>query len=95
MKNPILSLDTQIEEQISVKQYYSEGETDLHKRMKRLIGIAFRKELTQRQKECIRMYYYENKKVSEIAEYTGIRPTTVYKHLKSGRDALKKCTAYL
>ena len=90
-----LSFDTQIDERVSAGRYFSGGENELRGRMKKLMGIAIKNELTERQRECIRMYYYENKKVCEIAEYTGIRPTTVYKHLKLGRNALKKCTAYL
>lgn len=63
-------------------------------RMKKLLKIAIKQELTQRQRDCIIMYYIKRKKVCDIAETLEIKPTTVYKHLRKGRAALKKAAAY-
>lgn len=64
-------------------------------RMKKLIFTAYDNELTQRQKDCIRMYYINSMSVESIARILGIRPTTVYKHIRKGRSSLRKCTMYL
>ena len=77
---------------------YSEtgGNNDsIRKRMKKILSEAIKNELTKRQKECIMQYYYEHKSVREIAENTGIKPTTVYKHINKARKAIKKCSCYL
>ena len=93
----ILSLDDKISSQFSLSNYYESGNdnNDKRKRMKKLLAAAIENELTERQKNCIMQYYYEKKSVKEIAENTGIRPTTVYKHIKKAKEALKKCRKYL
>ena len=65
------------------------------KRMKQIVKIAIETELTDRQKECIKMKYFENMKVKDIAVIMEIKPTTVYKHLKTAMKAFKKCALYL
>lgn len=45
-----------------------------HKRMLRTMMLAARGELTERQMECVRLYYAEQKKVIEIAEELGVSP---------------------
>lgn len=62
--------------------------------MKKLLKIGLKNELTDKQRYCL-INYYSGRKVGEIAEELGVRPTTVYKHIKKARTALKKCGAYL
>ncbi len=64
-------------------------------RMKKIVRIALKNELTQRQHDCISMRYLENLSVREIALRMGIQPTTVYKHLKKAVRTLQKCSQYL
>ncbi|MGN0470671.1 MAG: RNA polymerase sigma factor [Acutalibacteraceae bacterium] len=64
-------------------------------RMKKIMKIALQQELTERQRECITLYYIKKKKVCEIADMLSIKPTTVYKHLRTGMTALKKTAVYL
>ena len=65
------------------------------KRMKQIVKVAIENELTDRQKECITMKYFENMKVKDIAVRMDIKPTTVYKHLKTAMRVFKKCALYL
>jgi len=65
------------------------------KRMKQIVRIALENELTDRQKECITMKYFENMKVKDIAVRMDIKPTTVYKHLKTAMRIFRKCAMYL
>lgn len=99
MKTKIYSLDEYSINNASVAAYFSEINCNCsdpkRKRMSRLIKIAFKNELTQRQRDCITLYYTKNKKVTEIAEIMSIKPTTVYKHLHSAIRALKKVVPYL
>ena len=63
--------------------------------MKKLIAIGIDTELTDRQKDCLTMRVYQKMSVEDIAAELGIRPTTVYKHIKKAKEALKKCRKYL
>ena len=73
------------------------GDTNERKRTRalKILNAAINNELTGRQKTCIMRYYYDGIKVNEIAQELNIKPTTVYKHLKTARTALKKCRVYL
>ncbi|MBQ9461482.1 MAG: hypothetical protein IJU51_06165 [Clostridia bacterium] len=71
------------------------GKTEKRKRMEKIISTAIENELTDRQKDCLRYYYYDGMRVDDIAGIMGLRPTTVYKHIRLAKKALKKCAAYL
>lgn len=71
------------------------GNSNIRNQMKKLIAIGIDTELTGRQKDCLTMRVYQNMKVEDIAAELGIRPTTVYKHIKKAKEALKKCVKYL
>ncbi len=92
-----LSLCDGIEEAAAFYSYSmpKERKTERRKRMESLLKRAVKYELTERQKNCITYYYFERRTVEEIAQLMGIKPTTVYKHLKAARHALKKCIIYL
>ena len=69
--------------------------SDIRNRMKKLIAISIDTELTDRQKDCLTMRVYQKMSVEDIAAELGIRPTTVYKHIKKAKEVLKKCEKYL
>lgn len=68
---------------------------EIKNRMKKLIAISIDTELTDRQKDCLTMRVYQGLSAEDIAAELGIRPTTVYKHIKKAKAALKKCVKYL
>ncbi len=61
--------------------------------MKRLLKTAFDSVLTERQRECMSMYYFDRKTVVEIGAELGLDPSTVSRHLKAGRRNLEKLRA--
>ena len=69
--------------------------SSIRDRMKKLIAIGIDTELTGRQKDCLTMRVYQNMSVEDITAKLGIRPTTVYKHIKKAKEALKKYGKYL
>ena len=73
----------------------SRDNSDIRNRMKKLIAIGIDTELTDRQKDCLTLRVYQKMSVEDIAAELGIRPTTVYKHIKKAKEALKKCRKYL
>ncbi len=62
--------------------------------MKRLLSVAMACELTQRQRECLVMYYYENKRMNEIASILSVSPSTVTRHIKAAQKKLKTVAKY-
>ena len=96
-RQAILFLNSQMEEQASLQQYIDRSghRSQRVQRMERLLKVAMRQELTDRQKVCVRLYYLEGRSVAAIAQQLQIRPTTVYKHLKKARQALTRCVPYL
>ncbi len=65
-----------------------------HRRMLRVLREAERGELTERQRECVRLRYGEGKSVGEVAECLGVTAPTVSKHLKKARARLAKVLGY-
>ncbi len=92
-----LSLNEQIEGYSAFQKYMQKNATSRsrHKRMEQLLHIAMQTEMTEKQKVCVELYYFQKMKVCDIAGQLSIRPTTVYKHLKKARASLSKCLPYL
>lgn len=65
-----------------------------HQKMLQILQRAMRYELTGRQMECVRLYYFEEKKMREIAQELGIGVPAVSKHLKKARYRLSRVMAY-
>lgn len=64
-------------------------------KMKNLLCKAINLNLTQRQRECVMLYYMENKKISEVAAELNIDKSTVSRHLSSARKKLKSLNALI
>ena len=98
MSRNVLSLTEGIEEYSSFSNYFrgsAEQKNEKLVRMKKILRTAIINELTERQKKCIELYFFEKMKVSEIAALLDIRPTTVYKHISKAKTAIKKSFVYL
>lgn len=65
-----------------------------YRRILRSLQAAMEGELTARQKECIRLRYFEQMRVNEIAETLGLTPGTVSVHIKKGRARLGRVLRY-
>ncbi|MEF9970991.1 MAG: sigma-70 family RNA polymerase sigma factor [Oscillospiraceae bacterium] len=59
----------------------------------RVHGVI-REELTERQEELIRLYYFEQMSMTEIAQRLGLSPSTVSRTIKRGRERLCKYLKY-
>ncbi len=80
---------------VSYSVYQSAGtnKTDLAK-MRQLLNIALKTELTGRQRECLEMYYYKNLKMVEIASLLSVSPSTVTRHIKAAQKKLRNLAKY-
>lgn len=64
------------------------------KKMSAAVHLALENELTNRQKTCIELYYFQNYKIPEIAKELNLNKSTVSRHLAKGRFAIKKTVEY-
>lgn len=62
--------------------------------MLRALRRAMEGELTERQRECVRLRYLEGKSVKEVAEELGVTPPTASRHLKKARQRLGTVVGY-
>ena len=51
-------------------------------------------ELTQRQQDCLRLYYFEGMKMDEVADRLGIQASTVSRHLKKAKRRIEQVLRY-
>ena len=63
--------------------------------MKKMLAKAMEAALTDRQRECLCKYYYENKNMETIAQEIGISSSTVSRHIKYAVKNLKKIQAFV
>jgi RNA polymerase sigma factor (sigma-70 family) len=91
MKNTVLNLEPFLN---LVSDQEREGNDAEHQRMVRILLKAIDGELTQRQRDCVRLYYYEGKTVSEVARELQIGVPTASKHLKKARTRLANVLRY-
>lgn len=99
-KRADLCLDVFTEGLASVREYdrmqqkLLQGSRSEHQQMLRVLQNAMRRELTQRQSDCVRLYYFEQRKMGEIADILGITLCSVSKHLKKARLRLSRVLEY-
>ena len=60
----------------------------------RAVNRAIRNELTERQRDCLTLYYFGDQTVEEIAQQYHLNRSTVSRHLKSARLRLKRVLQY-
>lgn len=62
--------------------------------LKRNLTMALRQEVTQRQLECIRLYYAEGLNMGQIGRRLGVDRSTVSRNLKRGESNLRRCLRF-
>ncbi|MBQ9680063.1 MAG: sigma-70 family RNA polymerase sigma factor [Ruminococcus sp.] len=63
-------------------------------RMKKIMFRAIRHELTDRQRDCMMMYYLEGMKMKDIAVALNLSRSTVTRHIQSATRKLRKVASY-
>ena len=59
-------------------------------RLVRYLPIAIEEELTPRQQQLLRMFYYDGKSVSDIARELAVNKSTVTRTLQRAQERLRK-----
>lgn len=96
MSNRPLFLDDFIDSIASISNHKKEcfDNDNEHQKMLKILVKAIDGELTERQRQCIVMYYGKNMGVTEISRQLGIYPSTVSRHIKKGKNRLKTIIGY-
>lgn len=63
-------------------------------RAERVLAAAMKWDLTQRQRECVELYFFHRLTMNEIAQQLEVEPSTVCRHLKKAKLRLKRAFAY-
>lgn len=63
-------------------------------RMKRILSRAIRHELTDRQRQCLTMYYLDGIRMKDIAGTLGLSASTVTRHIAAATRKLRKIADY-
>lgn len=56
---------------------------------------AIPRELTRRQQECVRLYFYEKLTMEEVGRELGISKSTVCRHLQRAKRRLERTVSYV
>ena len=62
--------------------------------MKRILSRAIRHELTDRQRDCLVMYYLDGMKMKDIARSLCLSKSTVSRHISAATLKLRKVAGY-
>jgi RNA polymerase sigma factor (sigma-70 family) len=80
-----------------MKSLEENGETNLQliKRLKKIILKVIENDLTVKQKEVVKLYFFDNKKIPQIAALKSLNKSTVSRHIKSAKVKIKQLLKYV
>lgn len=83
-------------ENVLGRQDFEEESTNLGnlKAAKAVLRTALRQELTDRQRECVKLYFYDGLTEDEVGRTLGISKSTVCRHLQKAKQRLEKAVSY-
>lgn len=87
-----ISPDINSEDNILSYEYWNTHGRDNSKEIRRMIKFlvnAMDKCLTEQQRTCITMVFFDGKQQKEVAEIIGISKSTVSRHIKAGLQKLR------
>lgn len=95
MQHSHINFDDTNVDKLSYSAFCGHGtnKQDIQKR-KQIMYEALVHELTDRQRECVILYYIDNMKMKDIADKLEITPSTVTRHIKSGIKRLQNLARY-
>lgn len=78
-----------------LKYYSSDATNDENKRQMRMILVrAVDRELTEREKYCVKEYFFNRKKMKDIASSISVNPSTVTRYIQRAIKKLRHIAEY-
>ncbi|WP_283610082.1 RNA polymerase sigma factor [Faecalispora anaeroviscerum] len=96
MRKKRLSLDQFTESLAGIQEYRRQGESadaEYH-RMLHTLNRAMEGELTDRQRQCVQLCFFEGLTARQAAQELCIHESTVSRHLKKARQRLERVLRY-
>lgn len=95
MRHSLIGLNDRNHNVIALSSFSSSStnKTEIEK-MKQMMKKAILNELTSRQRDCLMMYYFENKNIEQIAKALCVCKSTVSRHIKCAEKKLKNIAKY-
>lgn len=96
MKRKRLSLDQFTEGLAGIQEYHRQGEsTDVeYRRILHTLNRAMEGELTDRQRQCVQLCFFDGLTARQAAQELCIHESTVSRHLKKARQRLGRVLRY-
>lgn len=95
MRHERLFMDESSENMISFGLYQQKGTNNRERQhMMKILSCAMQTELTDRQRDCITMYYLNRMKMKDIAADLGLSRSTVTRHIQAATRKLRKVASY-
>ena len=90
----IISLDNFTESLGSLALYHNTNDNEHTERIKRVISLVIRNELTEKQRQVLLMYYFDNKNIIEISKELGINKSSVSRLISRAKMRIEKALKY-
>lgn len=91
MRKKLISLTDKLDDYLSTAKYERKGSNFAKlNEYKNGIRKIIDNELTERQYFCLYQHYYQNQSVREISNALSISEATVYKHIRTATNKIKK-----
>ena len=92
MKHKLLSIDEIRQDRLAYNPFIEIKHQGSNKST--ILKQVIDDELTDRQRQCISMYFGMGLKIDSIAEEIGVTKGTVSKHIAKGKIRIQKCLEY-
>lgn len=98
-KVSVISLDDKgiidiLNYKVNVSNHSDEPDSK-RERLKKLMRVGIKQELTEKQRNCLLKRYVENRSVKDIAEEMNLTPANVYKHISKAKKRIARLYSYL
>ena len=61
---------------------------------KAALRVALERDLTDRQRECVQLYYFQGLTMEQVGEKLGIGKPTVHRHLQKAKARIERALAF-
>ncbi len=94
MRRPVLSLEL-LGDRLQLPDRVPGGSDEArHRAVLRVLRRAMEGELTQRQRQCLDLYYFQGLTQEETGRRLGVTAATVSRHIKRARERLQQVLVY-
>lgn len=94
MRRPVLSLEL-LGDRLQLPDRVPGGSDEArHRAVLRVLRRAMEGELTQRQRQCLELYYFQDLTQEETGRRLGVTAATVSRHIKRARERLQQVLVY-